>query len=155
VRLIIVEGTPEEILKVAHLFRGEPVSAAAPPEPNTDATASAEPESVGPPPTPAQAIQAMLTRLPIPDSQRDVYRALAGGKVEYGTYLERLGRTKEQLRGVHGALGNRINNTPEIHQAGLPGNTDAVLVSHLERGKRFFSLTPHAREALRAEGIIE
>ncbi len=58
------------------------------------------------------------------------------------------------MAGVLGALGRRINNTQEIHQAKLPGNVLAVLKYEQEGGKTYYSLTPHALEALRAENII-
>lgn len=145
-KIIVLDGTPEEIKEVAHLFvdtaaigPGQVADSAAPDAAVVD---------------PVTAIRRMLKRIKIPNGQMAVYRTLAPGKLEYTEYVKRMGRTVEQIRGVHGALGRRINNTPEIHRAGLQGNIKAVLRWEEDGEGGYFSLTPHALEALKAEGIV-
>jgi hypothetical protein len=100
----------------------------------------------------------MLTRISIPPGQIAVYKALAKGRMEYNEFLNIVEKTYDQIAGVFGALGRRINNTPEIHQAGLPGNCDAIRRWDRETkdGKvvYYISLTLDALDALKKEGII-
>lgn len=145
-KVIMLEGTPAEIKEVASLFMESPAQTAAEP---ASVTSSDQPSI-----DPVEAIKKMLTRLPISDGQRAVYKALANGKLEYSEYLKSTGRSAQQMAGVHGALGGRINNTQEIHQAGLPGDIYAVLNYEEQGDKGYFSLTPHALEALKEEGIV-
>lgn len=103
---------------------------------------------------PVEAVRQMLTRRPISNGQRALYEALSEGRLAYEEVLERTGRTGQQMAGLLGALGSRINSTEAIHQASLPGNVEAVLKYERIDGKRHLSLTPHAKEALEAEGVI-
>jgi len=71
----------------------------------------------------AQLIRNVIERDPkLPRGQKDLYNALfsAGDKgLDYGTLAARIGRSVEQLNGVLGALGRRINSTSGIE--GKPG----------------------------------
>ena len=140
------EGTAEEFKAAAHLF-----SDSQPTEQNDSLVK--KPSDV-PSIEPQEAIRRMLTRLPISDGQMAVYKALSTGRLEHNDFLRRTERKAGTMAGVLGALGRRINNTEEIHQAGLPGNTKAILKWEKEGGKVYYSLTPHAIEALKAEGVI-
>lgn len=140
------EGTPEEFKVVAHLFGDSPL-------PDKNGSSDENMREV-PDIEPQEAIRCMLTRLSSSDGQIAVYKALANGKLEYNEFLKRTGRVAGVMAGVLGALGRRVNNTKEIHQAGLPGNASAVLKWEKEGGKEYISLTPHALEALKAENII-
>ena len=145
-KLVMLEGTPDEIKEVAHLFVDTATAGSG------QAGAAGDPWDAGM--DPVKAIRRMLKRIKISEGQMAVYEALANGRLKYSEYLARTGRTVEQIRGVHGALGRRINSTPEIHQAGLPGNSKAVLVWDGEGEDWYLSLTPHALEALIIEGVV-
>lgn len=108
-KVIMLEGTPEEIKKVAHLFVETPLEGTS--------NGSAAQAVIEPTIEPVEAIRRMLTRRPISNGQMAVYKALAGGRLEWYEYLNQADRTSAQIAGIHGALGRRINNTPEIHQA--------------------------------------
>jgi hypothetical protein len=145
-KVIMLEGTPEEIKKVAHLFVETSLT--------ETINESASSRAVGPDVEPVDAIRHMLTRIPISKGQLAAYKALKNGKTKYSEYLNHTKRKASQIAGLHGALGRRINNTPEIHRAGLPGNTAAIFVWTNEGGEEHLDLTSEAREALEAEGII-
>ena len=59
-----------------------------------------------------------------------------------------------EFAGVMGAMGRRINQTEEIHQAGLPANVYAVINYRKTNDETYFSLTKDAEDVLREEGII-
>lgn len=141
-KIVMFEGTTEEFEAVAHLFG--------------KLSPSSEESANGHEPTiePQKAIRNMLSRIDIPNGQLAVYKALVNGRLEYNELLAKTGRVSREMSGVLGALGRRINGTEAIHKAGLPGNTSAVLVREKEGGKEYFSLTPDALEALRAEEVI-
>jgi len=103
---------------------------------------------------PKDAIRRMLRRRRIPQGQKDVYRALANGEVKSENMAERIGRKASQYAGVMGALGRRINNTEEIHTAGLPANVYAVINYRQTDDGTYLSLTHDAEEVLREEGVI-
>lgn len=100
------------------------------------------------------AYKTMLNRRPIPEGQLDVYKALSEGELEYQEYLRRMKRTNYEVAGVHGALGKRINRTPAITEAGLPGNMEAVVTWRNEGGKYFLSLKPEFVEVLIEEKVV-
>ena len=140
------EGTPEEFKVVAHLFSDSSLpDKNSPSDENVKEVPGIEPQ---------EAIRRMLTRLSPSDGQIAVYKALANGKLEYYEFLKRTGRVAGVMAGVLGALGRRVNNTKEIHQAGLPGNINAILKWEKEGDKGYYSLTSYALEALKAENII-
>jgi hypothetical protein len=148
-KVIKFEGTPEEFQVVAHLFSDAPPSGRTSPT-ETDGDREGEARL-----DPKEAIRAMLRRRPISKGQRTVYKALADGELSYPKFLEKTGKTAAENAGVLGALGRRINMTKEIHQAGLPGNVEAVLCYRTQDdGNVFLSLTPDAEEVLQEEGII-
>ena len=136
------KGTSEEFKDVAYLF-----SEKAAPEGKDEIESAPTIE-------PVEGIRKMLTRRTISNGQKAVYKALANGRLEYSDFLKQTKRTAQQMAGVLGALGRRINNTQEIHQAGLPGNTKAVLKWEKEGGIEYVSLKPYVHEALVAEGVI-
>ena len=111
-KITVFEGTPEEYKEIANVL-GK----------NTNITSENEKISI----STKDAYRAVLKRAPIHDGQRDMYKVLANGELHWGEYNDLMKRTPAQIRGVHGALGKRINQTPEIHKAGLPGNTSAVM----------------------------
>jgi len=142
------EGTVEEFRSAAYLFGENP--------PDVEFI---QPEEKSEPREnkfiePKEAIRRMLKRRPIAKGQRDVYKALANGEVKSEDMSERIGRTASQFAGVMGALGRRINNTKEIHYAGLPANVYAVINYRKTEDGTFLSLTSDAEEVLREEGVI-
>lgn len=138
------EGTPEEFRAVAYLFDSSST------QPQEAPIAKDSTPTVDP----VDAVRAMLTRIPISNGQKAVYKALAGGRLAQAELFEQTGRPSQVMAGVLGALGRRINNTPEIHQAGLPGDTSAMFNWEKEAGVWYISLQPYALEALEEEGVI-
>ena len=134
------DGTPEEFNAVAYMFID-----------GVEKPKSADEKRI----EPKEALREMLTRRPIHNGQMSIYNTLANGELAYDEYVSRMGRTSSQIRGVHGALGKRINQTPEISMAGLPGNIDAVVLWRQEDGVGYISLKPEFIEVLKEEGIIK
>ena len=150
-KVTVFEGTPEEYKSIAQFLGDEKVGIS---PMNDDVSVQVGDTKT----TPKDAYRAMLNRIPISEGQMGVYMLLAEGELEYGEYLSRLGKTSAQIAGVHGALGRRINHTPEIEQAGLPGNMKAVMnwrkKSEGTKIIYYLSLCPDFIEVLKEEGII-
>ena len=136
-KITVFEGTPEEYKAIADVL-GK----------NTNGISEDKKASS----TPKDGYRAMLRRAPIHDGQRDMYKVLANGELSWPEYIKLMKRTQEQIRGVHGALGRRINETPEIHQAGLPGNMNAVVI--WDTAKNTIALKQDFLEVLKEEGLI-
>ncbi len=142
------EGTPDEFRSVADLFGyGSPIAEQNLQEETmtTDEARTIEPK---------EAIRRMLKRRPIPEGQKSVYQALKDGEVKAEDMPKKIGRAAAKYAGVMGALGRRINNTKEIHDAGLPANIYAVINYRKAEDGTYLSLTPDAEEVLREEGVI-
>ena len=140
-KVTIIEGTPQELKALMPtLFSDSSVI-----------QQEAEQEPIL---EPKEAYRAMLTRIDIQQGQLDLYRVLSKGELEYNDYLGKMKRTRQEIAGVHGALGKRINNTKEIHQAGLPGNTSAIMDWRKENGKEYLKLNQEFIEVLEEEKII-
>jgi hypothetical protein len=137
------EGTPEEFKAIDYVFTD-----------NSSHAAGAEYGEKDISIDPKDAYRAMLRRRRISNGQREVYETLADGELDFEEYLNKMGRTSSQIAGVHGALGRRINNTEEIHKAGLPGNLEAIIKWRKEGERDFLSLNPDFLEVLEDEGII-
>ena len=145
---IIWEGTKEEFKVVEALFL-DTVSV------ETIPSGAATGILVSPTITPKEAYRIMLKRRSIEKGQMDIYKTLSGTeKMEFGEYLAKMKRTSVQIRGVHGGLGKRINLTPEIQQAGLPGNTEAVVIFSKVDGKTYIGLKPDFVEVLKELKIV-
>jgi hypothetical protein len=136
-KITIFEGTPEEYKLVAESLGKKP-----------NESTEKDKESIDV----KEAYRAMLKRAPIHQGQRDLYKILSKGEMIWTEYNKKMGRTPEQIRGVHGALGRRINGTPEIHQAGLAGNMSAISNWDNSTGKT--SLKPLFIEVLKEEELI-
>ena len=145
-KVIIFDGTAKEFRSVAQSlvdsslgfdFSDEPIA--------DDVEDSVEPK---------EAIRSMLKRIPISKGQRAVYKALSEGEMSSSNLLEKIERTPGQFAGVMGAMGRRINNTKEIHQAGLPANVYAVIKYRKTEDEMYYSLTQNAEEVLKEEGVI-
>ena len=142
------EGTIDEFKSAAYLFGENPSDVEfIQPEETSEQSADVVVE-------PKEAIRRMLKRRPIAKGQRDVYKALANGEVKSEDMSGRIGRTASQYAGVMGALGRRINNTEEVHSAGLPANVYAVINYRQTEDGTYLSLTRDAEEVLREEGVI-
>ena len=157
-KVIQFEGTPDEFKVVAYLFNGPAtvpaVTLTASPEVK-DLSESTN-EAVSPPITvsPVEAVRALLRRLPPSEGQMKLFRALKDGPVAKEDLLEATGWSPAELRGTMGALGKRVNGTPEVHAAGLPTDSDAVIESTRNGGSWIYALRSHAREALAVEELI-
>jgi hypothetical protein len=137
-KITVFEGTPEEYKEIANVL-GK----------TTNALSENKKGSI----SRKDAYRALLKRATIYDGQRDMYKVLAKGELPFSEYSKLMKRTPEQIRGVHGALGRRVNTTPEIHQAGLAGNIEGV-VDWNRSGKNTIALKPEFLEVLKEEGLI-
>lgn len=135
-KITVFEGTPEEYKAIADVL-------------GKNTNGASENNKVS---TQKDAYRALLRRAPIHNGQREMYKVLSKGELSWPEYTKVMKRTQEQIRGVHGALGRRINETPEIHQADLPGNINAVVI--WDTAKNTIALRPEFLEVLNEEGLI-
>ena len=142
------EGTAEEFRSVADLFGYDSLRTGLD---ETEGILATDYESKI---EPKEAIRKMLKRLRIPEGQRSVYKALKDGEVKAEDMPGKIGRTSAEYAGDMGALGRRTNNTKEIHDAGLPGNINAVINYRETDDGTYLSLTQDAKEVLVEEGVI-
>lgn len=109
-------------------------------------------EKPGRPPRPitAELCLELLTRIDVPPGQQQLYRALlkAGDRgLETDELIQEMGRRDaDDLHGVLGALGNRLNRTPGFD--GEPGIGAILDVSEGERGGWRYRLKPVMEDAL-------
>jgi len=100
------------------------------------------------------AVRRMVTRRRIPDGQRALYTAFYAASDEGMTtsqLFESTGRTAQELAGVLGALGNRINRTEGLEDLGA---TTIVLDIRQAGSQWRYRMRPVLREALEAEGLV-
>jgi hypothetical protein len=100
-------------------------------------------------------IRHMLTRIRIPKGQLELYKALysAGDQALSSSALAAaINRTRQQVAGVLGALGLRINNTEGLEGKG--GILVILDISEGEEGDWDYRMKPILREALEAEKIV-
>ena len=147
------DGNPEEFKSIADLFLAEasdaanvsPLTGSASPEGDDHASSIVTPED---------AYRSLITRTTIHPGQRDLYKILAGGELEWSEYISRMGRTPEQMRGVHGALGRRIAGTPAFKDAGLPQDSSAVMIIRYDKnGTSYVSLKEDFIKVLHELGL--
>ncbi len=102
-----------------------------------------------------ESVRLMLTRRPISKGQRELYKLLneVGDKGIISTELaEVLERTPNQIAGLLGALGRRINQTKGLEGKGATG---AILeITAVPPDRWLYKMRPVLKEALKAEGII-
>ena len=133
-------GTPEEFKAVSHLFE----------DGDHDNQVTEEAPAV----SRREAIRAVFKRIAIPEGQKQVYKALANGEISYDELVKKTQRSRAEQAGVMGALGHRVNGTPEIGLAGLPQNITAIINYRKVDDTTFLSLTDDAKAVLLEEGII-
>jgi hypothetical protein len=100
-------------------------------------------------------VRRMLTRIPIPNGQRQLYQALqnSGDKgLSSSELASALNRTRYQLAGVLGALGVRINGTEGLENKG--GVTIILDIHRLDNGDYLYRMRPILRKALEIEKVI-
>jgi hypothetical protein len=79
----------------------------------------------------------LLTRLPVPEAQQQIYKALykAGDKgLTAGELEARIRRKRSELPGIMGALGRRVNSTPGIGVTKKPGISLLFDIAKLNNG---------------------
>jgi hypothetical protein len=98
-----------------------------------------------------QIITHIMTRIPIPPGQILLYKALyevdSYGLRTSGLASRMHRRNKKELRGILGALGNRINHTTEALKQSKPGIEFLFNVSKYGDECRY-SLRPEVREVI-------
>jgi len=101
------------------------------------------------------AVRLLLTRIRVPKGQIALYKALydAGENGLTNTELVKImGKTRQSLAGVLGALGNRINNTPGFESE---GNINAVFeIITASYDDNLYTMRPILKEALEIEDIF-
>jgi hypothetical protein len=157
------EGTPEEFRKVASLLgdhRGSEGGADVGDD-RSDRDERANADMVDPPGltdgdvVSVDAVRRMLTRIPIPDGQRALYRVLrdAGDQwVSRADLAAGMGRTERELDGVLGALGRRTNGTPGCDKVSTPGIAVILEVRFFDN-QWHYRMRPVLRAALDAERL--
>lgn len=151
-KVIIFEGTPEEYASVAGLINNPNQTLAQIEEVEPKVMPKSSPTI-----EPKEAVRRVLKRIPISKGQRQVFAALANGPLKHSDLLEKTGKTAEEMAGILGALGRRINGTKEIHAAGLPGNVYALLDYQEDKeleGRHIIGLTENAYAIMKEEGVI-
>jgi len=111
------------------------------------------------PPSPQRLVRRVLRRHRIPPAQRELFRVLyAAGDagLEFAALAEAIGRSTEELSGVLGGLGRRINATRGVDALPqLPGVT--LFFEQKESvppgGGWGWAMRPELREALEELGI--
>lgn len=146
VRLVEVEGDPEEVMRVSQLFGAHTGN------PGAYAPATERPEELqGETPQDGRAITPelvlrVLTRRELYTNVKKALKALlrAGPKGMTSEELAKaVGIDRGQLAGVFGAFGRRIANTK-----GWPAGADIIEHHRDEAGRRRYHLPPVVRAAL-------
>jgi hypothetical protein len=100
-------------------------------------------------------IRAMLKRKPLRSNHlalfRILYKAGTGG-IEAKKLAEAMKLTPQQLSGVLGALGVRINSTEGLEDKG--GILIVFEIKEMDNGEWFYCIRPILHKALEAEGLI-
>ena len=107
----------------------------------------------------ARLVRRVLKRHRIPPTQRAVYKALyeAGDEgLDFATLAATIDRSTEELSGVLGGLGRRINATPGIDTLPEPPGVN-LLLEHRESappaGSWGWAMRPALREVLEEIGL--
>jgi hypothetical protein len=94
----------------------------------------------------------VLTHIPVPRGQQQLYKALydAGDEgLTHDELVEAMGRRDRQdLSGVLGALGHRISGVPGYGEARRPGVEMVISYEQLADGQQRLRLVPGMRRAL-------
>jgi hypothetical protein len=106
----------------------------------------------------SEVMRAVLRRMQIPNGQMALFRALyqAGDEgMSQESLAEAMNRTPDQLYGVLGAFGRRINSTPGIPLSNQkkPG-IGFVLRAVWKDGQYRYWLKPEFRSVLEDEGLV-
>jgi hypothetical protein len=141
------EGTPEEFAAVADLFaEGADVH---------EGTAAVYPsEGTSQPRRDLETIRRVLGRIAIPEGQKALYHVLydAGDRVlSAGELANAMRITVQELNGVLGALGRRVNGT-----AGIDGKPGINLLLDVEKsgGEWHYHMPQETRSALEKERLV-
>ncbi len=97
----------------------------------------------------------MVNRAPILVGQRQLYNTLyaaSGGGMKNVDLLTELKITRQQLAGVLGALGRRVNNTKGLANKGGIGLVFEIKMTN--DGNRLYIMRPILRKALEEEGLV-
>lgn len=100
-------------------------------------------------------IRRMLTRRRVAGGQKDLYRVLSAAGdhgMAASDLAEAMERTRDQLAGVLGALGRRINNTEGLE--GLGGICVVLDIWEGTNGEWHYRMKPILRQALEAENLL-
>jgi hypothetical protein len=150
------DGDPEELRRFGYRPEGAPY------EPRTD-SAPNDVAKTWAPESPVDEFQKrvefhrqVLRRLPVPEGQLLLYKALdsAGSDGLAPAELARqMGRTPKELTGVLGALGRRINGTPGVPQW-KNSAIELFFDFPVRNGTFHYVMRPELREALKLEGVV-
>lgn len=98
----------------------------------------------------------VLTRIPVPEGQRLVFRAVASAGntgVNRTDLAAQIGRSPSQLDGIFGALGHRVMAT-SVPGALRPQGTSLFFEISRDGGQNWYRLRPAARQALERQGLL-
>ncbi len=131
-------GSPEEFQRVAYMFAAGPDEAAEASGGNTGDAA-------------VTFVRHLLTRRRIPHGQLALFRALyaAGDEgLAKAKLAAAMNRSEDELHGVMGALGRRINRTAGVEQVSRQGGTGTLLEVRTVDGESRYVMRPAARQVL-------
>jgi hypothetical protein len=141
VRTTEFDGTPEEFLRVAHLFGTQsPIGPQGPESAEVVPSSSTEAEI-----TP-QMVERVLTRRPLSRDMKKVLKVLlAAGPAGLPTteIAQAVGISNAELSGVFGAFGRRVANTP-----GWPRGVAFITRTRDDEHRNWRSLPDIARQVL-------
>ena len=149
-RLIEFEGTPAEFELVKHQF-GAATGSLEPPKPVPSAEPAPKTTKM-PPQDRHEVVVTALTRIPLPQTMREVFKALlkSSNGMTTAEFADLLGITRAQIAGVFGAFGRRLSHTD-----GFPeGDAEAWIATNTWNGtERRYVLTPLGRAALQDKRV--
>jgi len=151
-------GTADEFTSVAHLFAGPPLGDEIG-DVDNGGIPTHDPQShmTIPRDENEQVFLRVLQRLTVPAGQIALYKALyqAGDKgLPAARLAATMGRTEQELSGVLGALGRRINRTEGINITNPPGITLFFDISRIE-DEWHYRMVPLLRTVLEQEGALQ
>lgn len=151
-KVIFFEGSPDEFITVAPYLGGQLPGDPIPEVPGREEGPVGEEQARE---KRKNAIRIALNRAALTENTKQLFQILHEGEIQYEELVERMEIGRRGMTGVTGSLGRRMSYTPEIEQAGLPGNIYAMVIYRLEKGSYYLSLTQEAAEVLEEEGYIE
>lgn len=151
VRIVEVEGDPEEVMRVSALFRGTSERVRGE-EPSPNASEPAQNPATNGRPVTVDLVLRVLTRRELHANIKKALRALQ--RSQKGMTSEEIAKAvgidRGQLAGVFGAFGRRVANTK-----GWPAGAAIIDERRDDKGRRVYYLAPVVQNALEKGNLLE